>query len=469
MPPRRSARLTAVTERATTALAPLPLPIVLRIFGLLPVDTRLRCAEVCRGWRSVLQERSLWTHLDLSEAGGVRVSPHLRDFWGALVTCAAERAAGGLQSLQVVATLPPWQKQILHASLMQAVTANAASLRFLHVTHEIDLGSGLQSEERCEALDLAQVETLLQAAPELRVFSTNVLAKDEDELLTPEDRERLRRALRNEPPFAPLRLRQLSVFFNGDEAEATVVAFAADLAAHASLESLWFDSAPLGTPAALNAVVDAALARRMHTIELVGCEISHASAPTLARLLGGSALTTLCCKYGKPLDAPAAAVLAAALRANSTLTSLSLCASSVFDGDAAAGVELLGALTAHPSLHTLNLQSNELDPDFLDADDRAAVGAALGALVAANAPALTELDVSDCGFCDDDLRPLIEALPHNTHLCVLDCSGDLSDAFDRDVVLPAVRANTSLRKLATGGIYGPSNEAEELVSSRAAV
>jgi hypothetical protein len=74
MPPRRSARVAAEAERATTALSPLPLAVVLHIFSLLPVDCRLRCLEVCRGWRSVLSEHSLWTRLDLTAAsGGVRV------------------------------------------------------------------------------------------------------------------------------------------------------------------------------------------------------------------------------------------------------------------------------------------------------------------------------------------------------------------------------------------------------------
>jgi hypothetical protein len=48
----------AAVENATTALAPLPLPIMVYIFSLLPVGCRLRCAEVCRGWRSVLLERT---------------------------------------------------------------------------------------------------------------------------------------------------------------------------------------------------------------------------------------------------------------------------------------------------------------------------------------------------------------------------------------------------------------------------
>jgi hypothetical protein len=74
MPPRRSARVAAASEcvaaaaeRARTTLSPLPLALVLEIFSLLPVDTRLRCREVCRAWCATLENRSLWTRLDLRE------------------------------------------------------------------------------------------------------------------------------------------------------------------------------------------------------------------------------------------------------------------------------------------------------------------------------------------------------------------------------------------------------------------
>jgi hypothetical protein len=143
-------------------------------------------------------------------------------------------------------------------------------------------------------------------------------------------------------------------------------------------------------------------------------------------------------------------VLAAALRANSTLTSLSLKGAGVFH-DAAAGVALLDAMTGHASVQTLSLFYNHV----ADAD-RAAVGAALGALIAADAPALTHLDVRWCNLGDDGLRALFQALPHNTHLRALECTQNgISDAFARDVLLPAVRANTSLRKLVPALVYRP--------------
>ncbi len=72
----------------------------------------------------------------------------------------------------------------------------------------------------------------------------------------------------------------------------------------------------------------------------------------------------------------------------------------------------------------------------------AAAGAPLGTLVAANAPALQELNLRFCQFTDAALAPLVDALPANTHLRMLDCRNNLlSEAFKRDRLLPAVRAN----------------------------
>ncbi len=60
--------------------------------------------------------------------------------------------------------------------------------------------------------------------------------------------------------------------------------------------------------------------------------------------------------------------------------------------------------------------------------------------------ALDALDVSASRLGDAGLRPLLEALPHNTCLQTLSIyRNNASAAFARDVLLPAVRANTSLR------------------------
>jgi hypothetical protein len=421
MPPRRSARVADAAERATTALSPLPLAVVLHIFSLLPVDDRLRCSEVCRGWRSVLLERSLWTRLDLLRASGVRVREgYGRGVLDALLRCASARARGGLQSLSVDADA------VSDSALLAVAAANAGALQELQA-----------NAERSRIGFVAHTAAaLLRAAPLLRVLAADLYCDE-----PADDREAACRALRNEAPFGPLRVRHLYALLD-DVDEADVNALTAEVAAHAWLTGLTLHDASLDAPAALDAVVDAALARRMQAVHLTYCDLAPDSAPAVVRLLGGGALTSLKVEGEGLLDAPSARVLAAALRANATLTSLTLEDAALFN-DVAAASELLGALNAHTSVRVLNLGSNSVAPAHT-----AVVGALLGALVAANTAALTELDVSSCLLGDDGMRPLFEALPANTHLRALGCAGNhMSEAFVRDVVLPAVRANASLRNM----------------------
>jgi Ran GTPase-activating protein (RanGAP) involved in mRNA processing and transport len=162
----------------------------------------------------------------------------------------------------------------------------------------------------------------------------------------------------------------------------------------------------------------------------------------LARLLGGDALRELHLfdRDGEQLlDAPAATLLANALRANSTLTFLALDAVNLWRDPTAAELLLQGA-TAHPSLRKLDLQGNTVDEA-----SRARAGRALGALLAANAPSLEELNIVECSLGDAGLGPLVDALASNTHLHTLRCFGNAwSDAFMHERLLPATRSNPSL-------------------------
>jgi Ran GTPase-activating protein (RanGAP) involved in mRNA processing and transport len=167
-------------------------------------------------------------------------------------------------------------------------------------------------------------------------------------------------------------------------------------------------------------------------------------------------------------DEPAAALLGDAFRANTSLTALSLTGNCLWDNPAA-GAVLCAALTGHPRLHTIDLSGNHVHGNAVER-------AALGALVAANAPALQQLNVSNCLLRDAGLGPLVEALRHNTHLRVLNCDENgMSEAFARRRLLPAVRANTGLRTLTaasswlTPELYGEHacEEAAALVAARA--
>jgi hypothetical protein len=68
------------------------------------------------------------------------------------------------------------------------------------------------------------------------------------------------------------------------------------------------------------------------------------------------------------------------------------------------------------------------------------------------------------------MAPLYAALPRNTHLRTLKCSGtDFTYAFASAVLRPAVRANASLRVLTTGHrAWAGAREAEDFVTRRAA-
>jgi hypothetical protein len=424
------------------AFAALPLPLLLKIFAALPVDTRLRCAEVCKTWRSALAERSLWIRLDLSDTSGVTHGE-----MPALLRAAAAKAGGGLSALDVSGV---WQWLVRDDTLREELAANAGALRELRC---------LQGRKQSWAT-VPDLEALLSAAPQLRVC--------EADLLFTNAAADARRALRNEGVLGPLRMHtfQLDRLVNTDAA--TRVSLFADVAAHASLTELHLKGVSLRVPEVFGAFVDAALSiPLLRAVTLDGCRLSPASAPALARLLGSGTLTELVIYNSGHalLDAPAAALLGAALRANATLTSLMLFGTQLW-GNHAAAATLLGALTGHCRLRELSIIV-DVPAVRRSEEDQLHACALLGALVAANAPALTELDVSFCGLRDAGLRQLFEALPSNTHLRTLDCSyNGVSEPFAADVLLPAVRANTSLRHFAIDGGGTATRAAELLVARR---
>jgi hypothetical protein len=366
----------------------------------------------------------------------------------ALLRAATARSAGRLETLDVTGCA-----RVTHAALLAAVTANSGTLR------ELQMRGATRTDTT-----VAQAEALLRAAPGLRACHAGVQTSE-----VPVARAMLRADL----PFAALRLHRLRVrAATFPFAEHAVLALVADLPTCTSIREFELVTALLNGPAALDALVDAAVACRLRALRLIDCTLDAASAPALARLLGGGALAELDISgRGEPfLDAPAAAVLANALRACSTLTALMLRHVSFWDDPGVATV-LLGALTGHASLRTLVLSHNLIN----DANP-AAVSAALGALVAANAPALQEVKLHNCGLSDSELRPLFDALPGNTHLRTLNCNvNKLTNAFACNALLPAVRANGSLRLLSCTLQRNVSAagkqalaEAEALVAQRAA-
>ncbi len=248
--------------------------------------------------------------------------------------------------------------------------------------------------------------------------------------------------------------------------EAALLTLAADLASHAHLRRLELSCLSINTAAALDAVVDAALMRQLTHVTLQECDVSTVLAPALVRLIGSGALAELDINGGDTLvDVPAALAVGNALRASCTLTTLSLRFMDLWR-DPAAATALLGALTGHPSLHSLDISENYVN-NAAGGGDQA--GALIAALVAANAPALMELHVSCCRLFDAGLGSLLDALPANTHLRTLSCGdNEESEAFVRERLLPAVRANSSLRQLDAGREFAAAREAQALVQRRAA-
>jgi hypothetical protein len=446
MPPRRSARVAAVSQQSACLVAALPLPLTLRILMLLPVDARARACCVCRAWRLALEDPVCWTHLDwtcldrpLRGVGAL----------GAALHAAAAKARGQLRALSVVFVARP--------VLVEVLTANAASLR------ELRLGLQLLVDDlEGPAADfLPSLQAVMAAAPLLQVVEPTYVSCEWQ--IAPA-------LLRAAPPAAAVVVRELYVHFRwredglaGMERVGPFAAALADAACQPALTQLGVVSIDA---AALDAVLDAALARRLPSLSI--SESAPPAASTLTRLLRGNALRILklCSTHGDaPLfDAAGAALVADALRGATTLTELTFLDSGLCRDPGAAHV-LLTALVGHPSLRELNLEC-ERSPAPAER------GAALAAIVAADAPALQHLDVycarvtCTCRLGDAGLAPLVTALRRNRHLRRLNIScNEMSEEFAREVLLPAVRANTSLRELACDdGRAG--DEAMNLVAQR---
>jgi hypothetical protein len=414
-------RALAAAADEVDGMAMLPPVLVLKIFSGFPADERARCATVRRSWRTAVSDHNLWTRLDLSVTSGVTCTVN-----DSALVAAAARAGGQLEALDLTG------RNVGDLTLLWIATANSATLR------ELRVGDAHVEYHR----RVAEIESLLRAAPHLRVLETDAFV----------EAAHAGRLLHNKPPFGPLRLHKLSLleFHELRHDIDSVLALAAGVVAHAApLASLCLDDAPFHNQAVLDSVVDAVLARRVRCVSFGGewMGLSPESVPALARLLlGGDALQELelCCgQTDHLLDEHAATLLGAAFRDNSTLTSLKL--DNVLNHNDDAVVTLLRALKAHPSLRKLWLTNTR----FPDEDHE--TFHALGDLVAANAPALHELSVRLCSLQDEGLGPLVDALRANTHLRVLDCGANgMTSTFARCRLVPAVRANRGLRQLITG-------------------
>ncbi len=428
------------------------------IFKRLRVDERLRCREVCRAWRDALDDRALWRTLDFiftcpfldpappapapafAAAVANRAWPaQLSAGWqrllaalaaggaftqhDALLLAAAARADGELDTVSM-------PNKVTWAALLAVVTVNPA-LTNVYVQFP-------------PVLSVAQCAELLRLAPQAHLRRMSVRCGEvhlgslppapgaSDAVLAD-----ARRVLRREPPFDRLHVRTLLVHLPPHApppTEDALLAFAADVAAYPEEElstlNLW--SVKLGDNLrALDALVDAALARKVERLTLMGAGLTRTSLPALARLLGS---TTLCnfriwnfdvdlldnetdVLMGAPITAQ---LLCNALRANSTLQWFELTSCGLVRAPTAFEL-VLDALRGHRSISRLVLSQNTPHPLM----PHWRIGHALAALVAANAPALEYLDLHYCALGEAVFLPIAAAIAHNTHLQHLDALANL--------------------------------------------
>ena len=402
-------------------------PLLRAIFAFLPADQRARAVCVCRTWREVLADPALWLRLDLTADSGV--SCRVDD---AALRAACARAHGRLEALDITGCVH------VRPTTLHQVAANLDALRELR-TLLIVTQVRVPSE-----MNLEGAETLLRALPALRVVDADLDC----------DSKNVRRLLCHEPPFQPIQLQRLYLHWHGDDDVGQLFpAVMTELRAHASLKELCLDCTRTDDfdDRHLELTVDVACALRLRSLDLFACEPTPAAMPALVRLLSSTALKRLHINneldsFAVMLDAAGAALLANALRANCTLHELSLGKTGFWVNMVAAAL-VLGALTGHASLRVLQIGFDMVDTEA----ERGIAGALLGALVAANAPPLVELDVSYCGLRDVGLEPIMASLPQNTHLRKLGIRrSNLSAGFIEQHLLPALLANTSLHQLLTG-------------------
>jgi len=364
---RRSQRL-ALQNPALYVLGPLFPELASLVFAQLPVDSRLRCREVCRGWRAFLADARHWQVLDLSLSSGVARRTL------ALLRAASERARGTLRELDVSGwyceTVGEGEEELDNVQLLPNLRSNAFSLLELRAWKPVDSDGDITTSTK-------RVVDLLAAAPRLRLLECDAGLAGEDA------RGPLPRLLR-EPQFAPLRLQTLDIYAANSQPPPDAQALAAWASTHASLKRLFLISVLLDSEPALATVADLAISQ-LQRLSLSRCHLSPASLPSLKRMLGSSSLTDLRIYNGNaPLLVGAAVPAFCTALRSSRLDTLKLRGVQLWES-LVDGLAVIAACTSHSTLRVLNFHQNGLEL----APGRAAIEAALDALQAS----IPELDL----------------------------------------------------------------------------
>jgi hypothetical protein len=346
------------------------------IFEQLPLDARLRCAEVCRAWRAVAQDARLWLCLDLSPGSGV-TAPRT----AALLEAALRRAGRTLQTLDVSGCAALAQPLIQEEAageappLLALLRRYGQSLRTLRIARWQAEGQVEGQGSGC--LTWQAVGALCAAAPALTELSAHVRAS------TPRDADAVAAAIRElagalRPPLASLHL-------HGIEAGLRSVALLG------RADDAW----PANTEAALELLLDALRVCGLRELHLTGfglLEAPERAAAVVRAACAAGTLESLCLngngreRYLAPRGGEAVfgAALAAALP---TLRRLEVRGGLLGDvGLQPLFAALSAAPTALPRLAHLDVGGNALTASFCDA---CVLPAALGA------PSLTRLVVAE--------------------------------------------------------------------------
>ena len=404
----------ALTLAQETQFGELPWDFVALVLLRLPLDARLRAREVSRGWRALLNDPRFWLVLDFSPGSGVeaRVSR-------ALLFAAGERGRGHLHTLNLTGV-----GGLSYEDLAQFVAAQGQSLRSVTVLEWLMISAD-------------SVTRLCRSAP-LCTLRCGVYCSGPAEALP---------LLRCEAPCALLHVVKLWVsgFYNNEHA---VLDFAAALPSHrGKIKVLTVYKAPLRNGAVANALMRGVAEADVSYVSFENCHLAPASLPVLTRLLQAGCLEGLDINnYEHALfeEGPDLTAFCHALR-SSTLQKLELNMCELWRDPAVAG-ELLAALVGHLTLRELSLSWNHVN--YTD-DARRAAGKQLASLIT-HSSALHKLDLEYSYLGEAGLAPIFEALPRSItlkELCLVAHGQRISREFARDVILPAVRTNTSLRTL----------------------
>jgi len=253
--------------------------------------------------------------------------------------------------------------------------------------------------------------------------------------------------LRREPPFALLTIGMFCL--TGDEQ--SVLDLASALSVHSALEHLIISEVPLTN--SVDALVDAAISAGIKKVGIDKCGLSQTALPALGRLLQSPGFELLgvwnddvSADHPSLFEGPALPTFFEALRNSTSLKTLKLEDFYLWK-DMAVATQLFAVLEVLPALQELSTAGNYTDGT--PAVQQAA-GECLARLIA-RSTSLQVLKLSGNELGENGLAPIFGALRNNSSLVELKLwSEHISADFARDVVLPAVRANTCLRKF--GGL-----------------